>query len=273
MIRSKDLSYSIRSDAVGDRTYVYFGADYVNGGRLVAVDVTSEYLDHRWFLMSPKSGLSSAPAVLNDIVYSASENGDVTAVAFDTREPVWPLAGGVFHTYDPVTANLTVDGSGLYIASVDTKLVCLNPKSGRVKWQYNAAASLLDAPVVTKDLVYQRVPGVGIVVIDKVKGEYNRTPRWSAADVAKVLAQDDKYVYVLREDKTIMALDKQTGKATFTSKRRDLVAFATNNRDGVVYAVTTANRVLAITPVLKPGTVGEMAWQEVKETPRLAVVR
>ena len=54
---------------------------------MVAVDVTSQYLDHRWELMFPHSAVSAAPAVWGDIVYAAAENGDVAAVAFDLREP------------------------------------------------------------------------------------------------------------------------------------------------------------------------------------------
>ncbi len=260
LVHSKDLGYSIRSDAVGSRNYVYFGADYLGGGRLISVDVNNEYLDHRWELMMPGALISAAPALLGDIVYVASEAGKVAAVAYDTREPVWTVpANGVFRTYDSVVADLAADDSGVYVASTDTKLVCLNRNNGKVKWQYPAATALRDTPVLTKDFVFQIVPTVGLVALDKNTGAYNRVPRWIAPDIIKILAEDEKFVYGLREDKVIMALEKSAGKVIFTSRRRDLSVFASNVRDGSIYTVTTGNRVIALLPVLKPGLVGEVA--------------
>ena len=274
LVRSKDLNYSIRSDAVGSKNYVYFGADYVGGGRLMAVDVTSEYLDHRWALMFPKSAVSAGPARLGDIVYAAAKDGKVVAIAYDTREPVWTVEGGTFQTYGAVLADLAADESGVYVASTDTKLVALNRNNGKVKWQYTSNVELHNAPVLAKDLVLQNVPGVGMVALDKGAGLYNRTPRWIASDVVKVLSADEKFVYVLHDDRSIVALDKLTGKAVFKSNRRDLTAFATNPRDGTIYAVTTANRMVALAPVLKPGVVGELALEPVQPVgPMLAMGR
>ncbi|HET6246773.1 MAG TPA: PQQ-binding-like beta-propeller repeat protein [Tepidisphaeraceae bacterium] len=260
LVRSKDLRYSIRSDAVGNKTFVYFGADLQGGGRVVAVDVTSEYLDHRWELMFPHAAISAAPAVWGDIVYAAATNGDVAAVSYDSREPLWPLPNGVFHTGEEVIADLQIDDTGVYVSSMDTKLCALNRNNGKVKWQYLAKAPLHDSPVVLKELVMQRVDGVGFVAIDKLAGAYNRAPRWIAPDVTKILSADAKFVYVLRNDNMIVALDKMDGHAVFTSTRHDLVTYTTNTKDATIFAVTTGNRVLAITPVLKPGVVGELAW-------------
>lgn len=259
-VRSKDVHYAIRSDAVGSKNYLYYGADFIGGDRLVAVDMTNEYLDHRWTLMFPGTTVTAAPALLGDIVYVAAEDGKVTAIAYDTREPVWPLTDGVFKTHGANVADLVADESGVYVASTDSTLTVLNRNSGKVKWQYYAGAPLRDAPVVTRDLVFLNVPDVGAVVFDKINGAYIRAPRWIAPDIARLLAEDEKYVYIVRRgDGEVMALDKTIGKAVFSIKRHDLVAFATNPKDNVIFAVTNANRVMAIVSVLKPGTVGEIA--------------
>jgi len=265
LVRHKRLGYSIRSDAVGAKTYIYLGADFVGGGRLCKIDVTNPYLDNAWELMFPKSAVKSAPAVFNDTIYAAATNGDVTAVAYDTRAALWPVPGGFFHTYDSVIADISADETGVYIASNDTKLCALTRGNGKVKWQYEAKTSLIDATVVTKDkdLVFQRVTGVGYVALDKGAGAYNRVPRWTAPDIIQILAVDEKFVYALRDDKVMIALDKRDGHAMFTSKRKDIVTYATNPNDGTIYVVTNANRVIAINAVLKPGVVGEIAWQPV----------
>ena len=195
LIRHKNLSYSIRSDAVGSKRFVYLGADFVGGGRLVKVDVTSEYLDHDWELMFPKSSVRAAPAVWGDIVFGAADNGDVTAVSYDKRASLWTTPNGFFHTYGQITADLAVDDTAVYIASTDTKLCALNRGSGRVKWQYESNIWLTDSPVTTrdKDLVFQFVSNLGYVALDKGAGSFNRLPRWTAPDVIQILAVDEKF--------------------------------------------------------------------------------
>ena len=58
----------------------------------------------------------------------------------------------------------------------------------------------------------------------------------------------------------IAAHDKRTGEVRFTSQRSDFTVFGTNlvKEDGIVYAATKRGRVIAVRPVLKPGTVGEV---------------
>lgn len=259
LIRTKRLGYSIRSDAVGNKGFVYFGADYQGGGRLVSVDLQSDLLDHSWTLMFPHALIQSTPAILGDVVYAAAQNGDIAAVNSQSREPIWPLPNGVFHTHGAIDADLGADSTGIYVASSDSTLTALNPNSGKVRWQYYAGYPLTEGPFVTKDMVFQYVPSVGIAALDKGPGLYNRPPKWVAPDLSKVLSEDEKFVYALRNDGQVLALNKQDGSAAFSVKRRDLTAFATNPRDGVIYAVTSGNRILAITSVQKPGVVGEVA--------------
>lgn len=278
LVNSKDLGYAIRSDAVGTRDYVYLGADFSTGGRIVCIDVTDRYLDHKWYLMFPGVSISAAPVIVGDIVYVAGENDQVAAVTYDTRVPIWTLPGGAFHTYGPNYANLAGDESGIYVASSDTYLYALVRASGRVKWQYAAQTELRTAPVVSKDLVYQFVPGTGLVAIDKLEKpgksglpQFNRSPRWVAPDCDKFLAEDDKYSYLRRTDNTIVAMDKTNGHVAFASKRHDFRTFWSNNRDATIYAGTVANRIMAITPVLKPGVVGELVFEPVVDPSRALV--
>ena len=81
-----------------------------------------------------------------------------------------------------------------------------------------------------------------------------------AEDATQLLAQDDRNAYVRTKGNHIVARDKKTGEVRFTSQRRDLTVFATNlvKEDGMIYAGTKTGRVIAIRPVLKPGTVGEV---------------
>jgi outer membrane protein assembly factor BamB len=193
-IGPKTLSYSIRSNAVGSGSAVYVGADFRNGGRVVKADITRKFPDHVWELMFGRTSVSAAPALLGDTVYAAAEDGEVTAVDNETRNPLWPINDGIFRMHGAVVADLVVDDSGLYIASEDETLVCLNRQTGKLKWQYTAGTPLDTSPIVTKDLVFQYVAGTGLVVIDKRQGDFNRKPLWVASDVNQFLAEDEHYV-------------------------------------------------------------------------------
>ena len=262
---SQALKFPIRSDVVGMGKLVFFGADFEGGGRVVAVDLMRPYVPDIWTLLTPGASVSAAPALSKDTVFVAAENGTVAAVTIDSRAPLWTLPNGVFGTYGGVTGNLALDASGLYVASNDTKLYCLLPTSGKVKWQYFAGAALRDGPVLTKDLVYQMVPNAGLAAIDKSEAissqspTYNRQPRWIAIDATQFLSEDDRYAYVRTGDNHIVAVDKKTGQRAFTSQRNDLAACGVNTKgDGIIYAATTNGRVMAVKPVLQPGLVGEL---------------
>jgi outer membrane protein assembly factor BamB len=271
---SQALDVSIRSDAVGAGKQLFFGADFPVSGRAVAIDMTRPYVPQLWTLMTPGSDVSSAPALLKDVVYVASENGKVMAVATDSREPIWTLEGATFATYGGVVGNLAADTTGVYVASLDTKLYCLHRTTGKVHWQYFAGVPLKEGPILTKNLIYQMVPGEGLAAIDKnppagsKNSGTNREARWTAADAVAFASEDDNYTYVRTSGNQIAAIDKKTGQPRFTSRRNDLVAFAPNAKgDGIIYAATAAGRVMAVRPVLHPGEVGELVVAPVAPEP------
>jgi hypothetical protein len=273
---SQELSFPIRSDAVGSGKLVFFGADFRSSGRAVAVDMTRAYVPDVWTLMTPGSFVSSAPALSKEAVFFASERGNVAAVSIEDRKPLWTLPEGVFGTYGGVVANLMLDASGLYVASTDTKLYCLMEKSGRVKWQFFAGEALKTPPALTKDLVYQYIPGKGLAAIDKNAGSdanNSRSPRWIATDAVKFLSADDTYAYAATRDNHIAALEKATGQERYRSRRHDFKAFAVNaSGDGMIYLSDENARVIAVRPILQSGSTGEVVLQPVPVQP-LAVAR
>jgi hypothetical protein len=104
----------------------------------------------------------------------------------------------------------------------------------------------------------------GIVAIDKADNpeikepQHTRTPRWKSKDISRVLAQDERHTFALRKNNALVALDKATGQKRFESRRKDLGIFASNSKDGMLYAATKGGRILAIRAVTSPGEVGEM---------------
>jgi hypothetical protein len=276
--RSYKTSSSLRTNAAGSPTgsRVFFGVDSPGAGRIAAVEtLPGQYQPVRqvWELMSDKGApVHAAPVTAQGVVYAAFDDGKVYAVNEGTRAPIWSISTGpTFQTYGPILADLRVDDFGLYVASADSKFYCLDKTQGRKKWEYFAGAALRTAPEVTATAVYLPVSGRGLAALDKTNGGL----KWVMKDAVKLVSEDDKLAYLQRADNRIVAVDKQTGEQRFTSRRTDLVAFASNTKGGTVYAATKDGTILAISPVLKPGNVGETAWLDLSEkaTPVLASTR
>jgi outer membrane protein assembly factor BamB len=278
--RSYKTSSSLRTNAVGwpGGSRVFFGVDTPGAGRIVCIETTpSTYqpITQKWELMSDKgAGINSAPATLAGVVYVGYEDGYVYAVNADNRQPIWSISTGpIFQTYGPVQADLRVDDFGVYVPSTDTKLYCLDKTQGREKWRYHAGTALRASPAVTATMVYLPVEGKGIVAIDKLNGPQWREPKWTVRDCVKLVSEDEKYAYFQRNDNMVVAIDKATGEQRFTSKRNDLTCFATNTKDGTIYAGTKSGEVLAFTPVLKPGFVGEIALENPRPVTNLIAMK
>jgi len=247
---------SIRSPGAVLGNTVYIGLDYPNGGRLAAMDVSARYATPHWEVMS-RAGIEAAPAVHGNTIYFADANGTIFAVTED-KAPAWALEHSAFDTDGSIVADLVTDEGAVYAASMDSKIYCLDAATGRVRWQYYSTVPLVDSPVVTSDTVYQPVPGVGVVAIDKAQGKLNRDAKWIAYGARRFLSQDEKFVYLLGGDRRVMACDKTTGEIKFRGQRNDFVAFAANTKSPTIYASTRNGRIVAIMPVTKPGTVGTL---------------
>jgi outer membrane protein assembly factor BamB len=261
-LRAIDLHRALRSPLIGSGSILYTGVDYQTGGRVIAINPDNPEVPIKWEFLT-NSGITAAPAYANGILYIGTEDGQVIA-AQDQSGASEPL--GIFHfnTAGEIVADLKADDYGVYIASTDTKLYCLDPNTGHIKWQYFAQHPLMKSPTVTATRVYQAVPDVGLVALDKENGPADRLPLWTAKNVAQILSEDNRCVYVRLTDNSIAAIDKQTGKQLFASHGHHFVAFATNTRDATIFASTADGQIYAIRPVFTAGTTGELVMEKIR---------
>ncbi|HVT89197.1 MAG TPA: PQQ-binding-like beta-propeller repeat protein [Tepidisphaeraceae bacterium] len=250
---------SVQSPAAGLGNALFLGVTRSGGGGRLARFNVDQKLSLGWDMYTA-NGLTAAPAVLNDTVFAGDRDGKVWALT-SGRVALWALPGNAFQTDGPISADLAVDDNGVYVASEDKKLYCLDRTSGKIKWIYFAGYAMTAGPVITPKIVYQLVPNVGLVAINKTEGKFNREPLWIQPSAQQVLAMDEKYVYV-RYGGTIAALDIANGQPVFESTRNDLQVFASDVKGSTIYASTRGGTILAIKPVLKPGTVGELVFVE-----------
>ena len=259
-LRTIELEKPTRGGAAGTGSNVYIGLDHTGGtGVIAALDITKAYRVINWELMT-FGAVTPTPALFDGTIYAGSEDGKIYAVTAD-RTPAWSLPGGsnTFDTRGRFIADIQVDDFGLYAANTDSKVYCLDRTTGRVKWIYYAGgSSLKTAPVAGPTLVYQYVPGTGVVAIDKQNGQYNRVPVWTIKDAVSFLSEDEGHAYLQRKDNRILAIEKQTGKLTFISKRHPLKVFTTNQKDSTIYGASRDGKVWSVRPVLREGEVGHI---------------
>ena len=216
-----------------------------------------------------------AVAISDNVIYCGSEDGCVRACAED-RSPYWTLLpDDAFDTQSKILSAIAVDSANCYCSTTAGKLYCLDKTNGKLKWQYFAGEPLTSGPQVTDTAVYQYVPDAGLTAIDKTSkmdlgnGQTAdespfHSPRWTLKNAVQVLAEDDQYVYVVlgtpdRGCRGLAAVDKQTGRIAFTTHRRDLIFAASQPKASLIYAVTSKGLVVALKPVLQPGSYGEIA--------------
>jgi outer membrane protein assembly factor BamB len=267
-LRTVHTPQPLRSPGVMNNDIVYAGTDSNTGGRLAAISLSKppDVTPIIWTRLSEHGSIiNTAPVLFENTIYAAAEAGSVFALTTG-QVLLWPrsdeMPEGIFHVDGKIFAPIKVDESGVYIPCSDSKLYCLVPNTGKIRWTYYAGIPLTDSPVLSSEMLYMQVKNKGMVAIEKkAGGSASREPRWANADAKKVLADDAKYTYVLTHDGHIAALDKQSGKRSFTSANGDYADGVSNMnpKDNTIFVLTKSGMLKAIKPVLKAGVVGELA--------------
>jgi outer membrane protein assembly factor BamB len=254
-LKTIEIGHSVRSSLAGSANFVYAGLDYANGGHLARIDLSLPLNNVRWELMT-RAGISATPVLFGGVIYAGGEDGNVYAVN-ESRLLNWP---DVFKTAGPILADVKADTFGVYVASMDSKLYCIDIGSGKIKWTYFSGTGLNadSTPQVTNDSVYVYVPGNGVAAIDKTTGDPFRKPRWTVVGTKQFLAEDEQNVYLRGMDNSIIGVDKKTGDTKLHSQRHDLIAFASNTKTDMIYAATAEGQVIGIKAVTKAGVVGRV---------------
>jgi outer membrane protein assembly factor BamB len=271
--------------AVGYMFYV--GLDSPTGGRLAALDLTPRVPTAAQVKMSEKlgvpldkelnraetkwevltiAGIQSTPVYYQGIIYVGDVSGKVWAIN-EQGSGIWSLPDGShnFKADGPIHADLRIDEAGLYVASEDGNLYCVDRGNGRIRWTYYGGTPLDVAPVLSTTAIYQYVPGTGLVAIDK-RSSINAKTKWVNDKATTCLSEDSHYVYALGNDGRLMALDKTDGHTVFRGVRKDIPVFATAeapSKTPTIYAATSDGTVISVGPMLMPGTMGELVYDTI----------
>ena len=92
---------------------------------------------------------SSSPAVVNGVVYVGSGDGNLYALNASTGAKLWAFTTGGLDFNSPAVANGVV-----YIGSIDGNLYALNAGTGKKMWSYSTKNIVETSPAVANGVVY-----------------------------------------------------------------------------------------------------------------------
>ena len=216
----------------GRTLYIPDSADRV---RAIELDTRQELWTCR-----AQNTINASPALLETLLVSTSESGEVLGYSTTSYEQAWPEH---FRTRGPLRASPLLTYQGLcYVAGTDKMLYCLESGSGRELWRYFAGTSLSVTPTVADERVFLTVPQEGLRVLDARTGTLLN--QFGFADGKQYLATINNRLYILTGDRQIIAVHPQTAEHLARASVKDFDFFLTNTQSPKIYAANTLGRIV-----------------------------
>lgn len=179
-----------------------------------------------------------APVTAGPIVVAADERGIAVGLDAATGKEQWTDRGFGSIVAAPV-AHPTL---GVFVPSTDQTLYALESLTGRERWKRVFAQPLTTSPMVVGDMIFQRVPGRGLVALDR-GGEVLWDRDTDAQPVGVTLSDE---LLFMGED-YIEFVDPESGQPIQKVATPPLADVLLADNDAVIL-VTRAGRVQRLSP-------------------------
>jgi outer membrane protein assembly factor BamB len=185
------------------------------------VDIVAKRdVDRLWSLGfggdSERLRLALRPAAVEGVVYAASHDGEVTAIAAETGRRSWSVKTKLALSAGPeVGAGLVVLGSS------DGDVIALDASNGAQRWRQSVSSEVLARPLITADLVVVRTVDGHIEALALSDG----ATRWSVEEAVPRLTLRGTAPPVLAGDRIIAGFDN--GKVLAIDSRNGEVLWNT----------------------------------------------
>jgi outer membrane protein assembly factor BamB len=183
-----------------------------------------------------KSGLASAPAVVNEVVYFGSGDGNVYALNAITGGTLWS-----FPTGDRVLSSPAVANGVVYIGSFDHDVYALNAGTGAKLWSYTTGGAVEgSSPAVANGVVYIGSDDHNVYALNASTG----AKLWSFTTGNFVLSSPavaNGVVYIGSGDGSVYALNASTGAKVWSYASGGPVDPSPAVANGIVYISADVN--------------------------------
>jgi outer membrane protein assembly factor BamB len=177
-------------------------------------------------------------------VVFATDKGNLISITPNKPTRLWQ-----FDASDAIVGDIVPDGMSLFFASKDTNVYRVDivglPQKRQLAWKYQTDGVLEEAPRVTQQVVYQRVPRKGVTAIDKEKGSF----LWSVPGGVDLLAEAKGRAYVITKDGKLVVRDNATGKKLYSVNFAGVSRHASNIADAKIYIADKRGRIACLQPV------------------------
>ena len=194
------VNFSVSSPifTIADRQYI--GS---HDHAVYALQGNDRYPDWHFSTFGPVVGM---PIISESVAYVGSEDGKLYAFNFTQRENLWQVKAG-----GPITADIVQDGHSIYFGSEGFDFYCVSKASGARVWKFAAQGPIRTAPWLLNDkTVLVRADDSALFALDRNTGE----EIWHDSSAVKPVAFG-RFLYLLTTDRTIKAVDPETGKAAW----------------------------------------------------------
>jgi outer membrane protein assembly factor BamB len=172
-------------------------------------------------------------------LYFATEGGTVAACEARGKVALWltKLEGGVL-------ADPFVHPSGVYVASLDRSLYCLDRYTGEILWRHRFPKALKDAPKVGDFTCYQYCPAFGLGALETDTGKL----KWQREDGLAYLASLPGEAVIRTDGGRIDVVDNETGETKRSFAVGAVRAAVSNVSGDAVYLAAADGRVICVRP-------------------------
>ncbi len=174
-----------------------------------------------------------------EFVVFATEAGNVIRIAPDKAVKIWQ-----FNAPAAIIGPVVHDANSLYFACRDTCVYRLGLSSGDILWKCQTQGILDVAPQLGGKLVYQRVPDMGLVAIDKTAGTFV----WPVKDGVGLLSESGDKTFVITKGGFVTAMDNVKAKQLYSVYLGLPVKYATNTADAKIYIADAKGRIACLEP-------------------------
>jgi outer membrane protein assembly factor BamB len=192
------------------------------------------------FELAAENG-SLITSVLADenVVVFATGAGNVVCTAADKAKKIWQ-----FDAPAAIASLVVRDADSLYFACSDTCVYRLELSSGHLIWKYQTQAILNVSPQIGKKVVYQRIPDVGLIALDKQTHKLI----WQVPDGAGLLAEAGDKAFVITKNGQLSAMDNIKAKQLYLIDIGQPVKYVTNTADSRIYIGDAKGRLACLQP-------------------------
>ncbi len=174
-----------------------------------------------------------------DFVIFTTVKGNVICIESDKPVKLWQFdAPGAI-------AGMARDSTSLYVACRSTNIYRLDLKTGRMFWKYQTQAILDESPQPGDKVVYQHIPGSGLIALDKQAGKL----LWQLPGGLGMLAETGDRAFLITDTGVLVSMDNVKAKQIYSVDLDQAVIYATNTADSKIYIADAKGRLACLQPV------------------------